>query len=46
MSFNCGHIIAEVNGGETNVSNLRPICQNCNSSMGITNMDDFMKTLM
>jgi hypothetical protein len=45
MSFNCGHIIAEANGGETIVSNLKPICQNCNSSMGIKNMVDFMKTL-
>jgi 5-methylcytosine-specific restriction endonuclease McrA len=45
MSFNCGHIIAEANGGETIVSNLKPICQNCNSSMGTKNMKDFMKTL-
>jgi hypothetical protein len=45
LSFNCGHIIAEANGGETIVSNLRPICQNCNSSMGIKNMDDFMESL-
>jgi len=26
MSFNCGHIIAESNGGQTIVSNLKPIC--------------------
>lgn len=45
LSFNCGHIIAEANGGETIVSNLKPICQNCNSSMGTKNMNDFMKTL-
>jgi hypothetical protein len=45
MSFNCGHILAEANGGETFVSNLKPICQNCNSSMGTKNMDDFMKSL-
>jgi len=45
MSFNCGHIIAEANGGETIVSNLKPICQNCNSSMGTKNMHDFMKSL-
>lgn len=45
MSFNCGHIVAEANGGETIVSNLKPICQNCNSSMGIKNMEDFMKSL-
>jgi hypothetical protein len=45
LSFNCGHIIAEANGGDTIVSNLRPICQNCNSSMGTKNMNDFMETL-
>jgi len=43
LSFNCGHIIAEVNGGELIVSNLKPFCQNCNSSMGTKNMDEFMK---
>ena len=42
LSFHCGHVIAEVNGGETHINNLRPICQNCNSSMGTTNMYDFM----
>ena len=44
LSFNCGHVIAESKGGETNVSNLRPICQNCNSSMGTANMNDFTKS--
>jgi hypothetical protein len=42
MSFHCGHIIAEINGGNITVSNLKPICQNCNSSMGTKNMNDFM----
>jgi 5-methylcytosine-specific restriction endonuclease McrA len=46
MSFHCGHIIAESKGGEMIVSNLRPICQNCNSSMGNKNMEEFMKTLI
>ena len=46
LSFNCGHIIAESNGGELIVSNLKPICQNCNSSMGTRNMNDFMRTLL
>jgi 5-methylcytosine-specific restriction endonuclease McrA len=45
MSFHCGHIIAEANGGEIIVSNLKPICQNCNSSMGTKNMNEFMKSL-
>jgi hypothetical protein len=43
MSFHCGHIIAEKNGGEISVDNLRPICQSCNSSMGTQNMDEFIK---
>ena len=46
LSFNCGHIIAESNGGELIVSNLKPICQNCNSSMGTKNMNDFIRTLL
>ena len=46
MSFNCGHVISEHNGGETIVSNLKPICQNCNSSMGTKDMNEFMLSLM
>ncbi len=46
LSFNCGHIIAEANGGDTVVSNLKPICQNCNSSMGTKNMNEFMMSLI
>lgn len=42
-SFDCGHIIAEVNGGKSNIHNLKPICGTCNSSMGTKNMDEFMK---
>lgn len=44
LSFHCGHIVPEATGGEISVNNLRPICQNCNSSMGTMNMDDFMST--
>jgi len=46
ISFNCGHVISENNGGETIVSNLKPICQNCNSSMGTKNMNNFMLSFM
>jgi hypothetical protein len=42
LSFHCGHIIPESKGGETNLSNLIPICQNCNSSMGSKHMGKFM----
>jgi 5-methylcytosine-specific restriction endonuclease McrA len=44
-SFHCGHVVAEANGGETIASNLRPICQRCNSSMGTKHMDVFMSPL-
>jgi hypothetical protein len=42
LSFHCGHVVAEKNGGDINVDNLRPICQSCNSSMGINNMDSYI----
>ena len=42
IEFTCGHIIAEKEGGETNLKNLRPICSKCNLSMGIVNMTEFM----
>jgi hypothetical protein len=41
--FDAGHIISEKNGGQVVLDNLKPICKLCNSSMGKTNMDDFMK---
>jgi hypothetical protein len=41
--FDAGHIISEKNGGQVILENLKPICKLCNSSMGKTNMDDFMK---
>jgi hypothetical protein len=44
MSFHCGHVISEYNGGDIKVDNLRPICGLCNSSMGTMNMDDFIAT--
>ncbi len=43
MNFHCGHIVAEVNGGSLDPDNLKPICHSCNSSMGSTNMDEFIK---
>ena len=42
MSFSAGHIIAEADGGELKLDNLRPICGSCNSSMGTKNMDHFI----
>ena len=43
IEFHCGHIIAEVNGGSTTVDNLRPICAQCNLSMGSMNLLEFKK---
>lgn len=42
-SFSCGHIISEFNGGENKVENLMPICNSCNSSMGIKDMNEYKK---
>jgi len=41
MDFHCGHIISEVNGGDTTILNLLPICSLCNSSMGRSNLHEF-----
>ena len=37
FDFECGHIISERNGGNTDINNLRPICKQCNCSMGSKN---------
>jgi 5-methylcytosine-specific restriction endonuclease McrA len=41
LDFECGHIISFRNGGVTTLDNLRPICKDCNTSMGSCNWDDF-----
>lgn len=41
--FTAGHIISEANGGPPTVENIVPICDQCNLSMGKTNMDEFIK---
>ena len=43
ISFHCGHIISERNGGSTTLKNLIPLCQTCNLSMGRQNMNEFVK---
>lgn len=40
-SYSCGHIIAESRGGDTNVSNLRPLCNDCNTLMGSNNWNEY-----
>jgi hypothetical protein len=39
--WQCGHIVSEHNGGPTEPSNLKPICGECNSSMGRMNWNDW-----
>ena len=46
IEFHCGHVIAEAHGGATNVQNLRPVCPQCNLSMGTMNMDEFILKFM
>jgi 5-methylcytosine-specific restriction endonuclease McrA len=43
FDFECGHVVAEVHGGQTDVDNLRPICSTCNRSMHTTNLYEFKK---
>tara|TARA_B100001063_G_scaffold246791_1_gene287650 strand:+ start:3173 stop:4324 length:1152 start_codon:yes stop_codon:yes gene_type:complete len=42
-NFECGHIIAEAKGGETNINNLKPICSACNRGMGMMNLNEYKK---
>lgn len=42
-NFAVGHVKAEALGGTLHASNLRPVCTLCNSSMGKTDMNEFMK---
>lgn len=41
-NFECGHVISRKNGGPTTLQNLRPICSQCNKSMGTRDMDEFI----
>ena len=40
--FVCGHVLAESNGGETTLENLRPICSDCNLGMSTMHMKEYM----
>ena len=42
LNFNGGHIKAKALGGSDFWKNLRPICTNCNSRMGMRHMVKFM----
>jgi hypothetical protein len=41
--FECGHVISTAMGGTIDHENLRPICSECNKSMGVHNMLEFIK---
>ena len=43
IDFHCGHVVSEKDGGLTNVDNLRPICSQCNLSMGTMNLNEFKR---
>lgn len=45
FSFHCGHIISEKNGGLLVLDNLIPLCQSCNSSMGMRSYTEFCKDI-
>jgi hypothetical protein len=42
LNFSCGHIIPESKGGKLIVENVRPICSNCNSSVYVDNLTDYI----
>ncbi len=42
-NFDCGHIISRKANGPITIENLRPICGQCNNSMGAENMCSYIK---
>jgi 5-methylcytosine-specific restriction endonuclease McrA len=43
FNFECGHVVAESQGGTSDITNLRPICRTCNNDMSAQNMIAFAK---
>lgn len=41
-NFQIGHVVSKHRNGTNHIENLRPICQRCNTSMGSTDMYEFM----
>jgi hypothetical protein len=41
LGFEAGHVVPESTGGTTTLNNLRPICGECNKSMGALNMQEY-----
>jgi 5-methylcytosine-specific restriction endonuclease McrA len=42
-TFEVGHNKAVAKGGKDNISNLRPICRPCNSSMGTMSIEQYKR---
>lgn len=40
-----GHIISLANGGDNKRHNLKPICEQCNLTMGTKNMNEFKESI-
>jgi 5-methylcytosine-specific restriction endonuclease McrA len=40
-TWHAGHVISEYNGGDTHISNLRPLCKECNLDMSSMNWIDY-----
>jgi 5-methylcytosine-specific restriction endonuclease McrA len=43
IDFEAGHVLSESNGGTDEITNFRPICRSCNSSMGTMHMEEYVK---
>lgn len=43
-SYQYGYVISKKDGGKSDSSNIKPICHNCNDSIGSQNMESFMKS--
>ena len=42
VNFEVGHVQSFANGGDSTIENFRPLCGNCNKSMGKQNLIEFM----
>ena len=42
-AFEAGHVVPECLGGPSTIENLRPICGECNRSMGSTDMREYVR---
>ena len=44
FTFHAGHVVSDARGGAITVDNIRPICSECNLSMGARDMREFVHT--